>query len=229
MKKPILIIQNCPVESAGTILDWLNDRALPYSVVHIYRDQELPALESVEAVVCLGCPHSAVVYYEHEYLKRLYAFVTRLVRADIPYLGICFGGQLLAAVLGARVERNGAREIGSFDVSLTDDGAADPLFDGFPTAFPVFQWHNDTFRTPFGGSHLVTGDKWQHQAFRKDRQVGLQFHLEARPDEIPRWCDAYADELKAIGQTKSQLVDNYRAVADPVKALNFRLLDNWLG
>jgi len=229
MNKPILIAQNCPIESAGTILDWLGDRALPYSVIHTYRDQALPDLESVEAVISLGCPHSAVDYYRHDYLKRLYDYLANIVRTNKPYLGICFGGQLLASVLGARVERGRAQEIGTFEMRLTDEGAADPAFAGFERTFPVFHWHNDTFRTPFGGTHLAEDDNWKHQAYRKDRQIGIQFHLEARPEDIPTWCDAYADEVAAAGKTKDEIVAGYDAVANRVRTLNYRLLDNWLG
>lgn len=229
MQKPVLVLQNHPVESAGTITDWLTERALPFTIIHTYKGQEIPAPDTTEAVICLGCPHSVLDYHQHEYLKRLHQFVSVTVRADHPYLGICFGGQLLASVFGARVERNKAKEIGTYPITLTDPGASDPLFSGFDRTFTAFHWHNDTFRTPFGAAHLASDENWKHQAFRKERQIGLQFHLEARPEDIPAWCDEYTAELAAAGLAREDVIADYRAVADSVRALNFRFLDNWLG
>ena len=229
MSKPILIIQNHPVESAGTILDWLTDRALAYSVVHTYKDQPLPAISEIDAAIGLGCPHSVLRYREHAYLRNLHAWLAESVRDDKPFLGLCFSGQMLASILGARVETGKSQEIGIFNVELTDEGADDPLFAGFDRKLPVFQWHNDTFRTPFGASHLVRGGLWKHQGYRKGRQIGLQFHLEARPEDIPAWCDAYADELESAGLNRDGIISDFNAVSPQVHDLTYRLLDNWLG
>lgn len=229
MTKPILILQNIEPEGPGTILDWLTDRALPCTVIHTYREQPLPDLAAADAVICLGCPHSVVRYHEHGYLKDLHAWVSRAVRENKPYLGICFGGQLLASVLGAKVEAGNAREIGAYRAVLTPEGTADPLFAGFPSEFPIFHWHNDTFRTPFNAVHLASDSVWKHQAFRKDRQTGLQFHLEVTQAGVERWCDTYAEELTSFGKSKEQVVGEFKATEGDLRAANYRLLDNWLG
>ncbi len=39
-------------------------------------------------------------------------FIERMLAASVPVLGICFGAQALARVLGARLYRLGAPEIG---------------------------------------------------------------------------------------------------------------------
>jgi GMP synthase (glutamine-hydrolysing) len=77
------------------------------------------------------------------------------------------------------VEANKVKEIGAMPVTLTEDGAADPLFGGFDREFPVFQWHGDTFRIPFGATWLAQSSDCKNQAFRKGNLVGVQFHLEA--------------------------------------------------
>ncbi|MBP1700128.1 MAG: GuaA, partial [Deltaproteobacteria bacterium] len=63
-------------------------------------------------------------------------------------LGICLGAQLIAKALGARVTKSPVKEIGWSEVSLTEEGLKDPLFSALPKAFPVFQWHEDTFEIP---------------------------------------------------------------------------------
>ncbi len=226
--KPVLVIQNTPYESPGNILPYLNDRRLPFTLLKSYEEgATFPSLDSIGAIINLGCPHSVTRYAEHEFLKRLYAFVAGAVRENVPYLGICFGGQLLAKILGARVEANPVKEIGTYTVRLTDEAKSDPLFRGMPESFPVFHWHGDTFRIPFDASHLVIGEDCRNQAFRKGNFVALQFHLEALADEIPDWCHSYADELSEFGKTEADIVEGYRSVALESGKLGYKLLDNF--
>jgi GMP synthase (glutamine-hydrolysing) len=225
--KPVCIIQNCEVETAGTIFDYLDARRRPCLIVPTYKTQIYPSLDMIEAVINLGCPISMTSYREHEFLKGVYAFVAQVVRANKPYLGICFGAQMLAHVLGAKVAHNSVKEIGTYRVRLTPEGAKDSLLAGFNETFEVFHWHGDTFTVPFGAQLLVEGGDCRNQAFRKGNLVGLQFHLEADPNEVPLWCDVYSGELEEVGKKKEDIVQRYRQVADTVRQLNFKFLDNF--
>lgn len=228
MKKPTLILQNCEAELAGTIFDYFEDSGRDYLLVCTYRNDDFPDCDEVEAIITLGCPESIIDYYQFEYLKRLYHFFSQAVRVGKPNLGICFGGQLLAKVLGARVERNAVKEIGNYRVRLTEAGKKDALFKDFPESFPVMHWHADTFRIPHGLELLAEGDDCRNQAFRKEKMVAVQFHLEATADELDKWCDVYRDELEEVGKNKEQLVAQYRKNAETIKKLNYLLLDNFL-
>ena len=151
------------------------------------------------------------------------------MRKDIPVLGICFGGQLLARVLGADVFRNRVREIGQYRVKLTDAGRNDRLFAGLGPELDVFHWHADTFTIPHGATLLATGETCANQAFRKNNAVAVQFHIEPTVDEVPLWCDAYTDELAEEGLTKEDIVTAYRENAERMQALSYRLMQNFLG
>ncbi len=225
--KPVLIIQNVAIESPGTVLAYLKEREIPYKHIHSYEAESYPALDEVSAIVNLGCPTSLPRYREHEFLVRLFNYVSSATREDTPYLGICYGGQLLAHILGARVERNDKQEIGTYTVRVTAAGKADPLFAGLADTLPVFHWHNDTFRVPTGAELLIEGDDCRNQAFRLGQMVAVQFHLEAMSTEIPAWCEAYTDELAGIGKTKDQVVSEYKDVETQVRTNNFRFLDNF--
>jgi len=98
-------------------------------------------------------------------------------------LGVCLGSQLLAEVLGARVNRNRRKQIGWFPVErcLPDESA---LFSSFPRRFPVFQWHGETFDLPPGTTHLATSEACSIQAFEHVYALGIQFHLEVTEDEV---------------------------------------------
>lgn len=225
--KSVYILQNVEVESAGSITGFLDKQKMPYQMVQTYNSGELPDASQCEAVINLGCPISISAYRQHDYLKRLYQFVSSTVRRNVPYFGICFGGQLLAHVMGARVTANPVKEIGCYQVRLSKAGKDDPLFAGFPDSFSTLQWHSDTFAIPTGSEVLASSEDCKNQAFRSGNQVAVQFHLEATPDDLPRWCDAYSDELEQIGRTKQQMIDDYHAIQTTARELNDRLLENF--
>lgn len=103
-------------------------------------------------------------------------------------LGVCFGGQLLAAALGGTVERAPQPEIGWYDVH---SDAPDLIPGG-----SWFQWHFDRF-TPPPGATVVARTAQATQAFVRGRAMGLQFHPEVDPALVEQWIDG--GELDALG------------------------------
>ena len=92
-----------------------------------------------------------------------------------PMLGVCFGGQLLAAALGGTVEQAPVPEIGWYDIHGPDEspnGHSNPLGPG-----PWFQWHHDRF-TPPPEADVLAVNANSVQLFRLGRCVGAQFHPE---------------------------------------------------
>jgi len=242
--KPVAIIQNCEVESAGNIREYLEKNSIPFTETHSYRNQQLPDLSGVSAVINLGCPLSVTNYKEHKFLIELFDFTKQAIALEKPYLGVCFGGQMLAMALGAKVSANRKKEIGAGKIRLTQAGEKDPLFRSFDKSFPVFQWHGDTFGIPPGAVNLAESVDCTNQAFRSGRPgagapplavgsdrigraVGIQFHFEADASKIPFWCDTYADELAREGLDKNEVIASYSTHVDQMRTLSFKLLDNF--
>ena len=226
--KPVAVIQNWATESGGAIIDYFEEHAVPYRVVHGYRGEALPAVDELEAAVALGCPVSVNLFREHDFLMRLHNFTSAAVKKDLPLLGICLGAQMLAKVLGAEVKRNHTREIGLYRVKLNEAGQRDKIFEGLGSELTVFHWHQDTFGIPEGAALLATSDTCTNQAFRRGNAVGLQFHIEPRPEDIPHWCDEYAGELVEENLSKDKIVADYEQNAAVLRRSTFRMLDNFL-
>ena len=104
--------------------------------------------------------------------------------ADVPVLGICFGGQLLARVLGGQSYRGDLSEVGWLPVRTMDPGLV-------PEG-PWFQWHFDTFTLP-PGAELIADSPVGPQAFSVGRSLGVQFH----PEVTPEIMDAVGGRLPA--------------------------------
>jgi GMP synthase-like glutamine amidotransferase len=221
MKSMLHIIQNDPEVPPGNIIDNLT---IPYVIHHPYRDGYLPGPQQIPALIVMGGAMGANDDGRHPFLGDLKKLIRAVVAARIPYLGICLGGQLLAASLGAEVVSNRWEETGTLTVSLTAAGKEDRLFGGIPGEFGTFQWHHDSFDIPAGGILLASSAACPHQAFRVgDAAWGLQFHPEVTEAIIRDWCawdssttagteelvSAFTGDGAAYGATARQLLHNF--------------------
>ena len=115
------------------------------------------------------------------------ALVAAAHHGGCPVLGICFGGQVLAAALGGSVERAPETEVGWYRIS----GADNPVGPG-----PWFQWHHDRFIVPPGGEVLARTAVGP-QLFRLGASVGTQFHPEVDRAHLATWLDGAEPEYLA--------------------------------
>lgn len=133
------------------------------------------------------------------------AFTRAAMAAGVPVLGICFGGQVVAAAAGGRVERAPAPEVGW----MTVDTAAPQLIE----PGPWLEWHYDRFQLPTGIPALAS-TPLATQAFAVGRSLGLQFHPEVTEGVLEAWLSGGgAAELAGIGADPGQLLARTRELA----------------
>lgn len=220
--KVLHIIQNDPEVPPGNIIDNLS---IPYVIHHPYRDGILPGVEDIAALIVLGGAMGANDDQRHPFLVELKKLIREVVATRIPYLGICLGGQLLAAALGAKVVSSRWEELGTLTVSLTAEGEEDLLFSGIAETFTTFQWHHDSFDVPADGVLLASSALCRHQAFRVGSSAwGLQFHPEVTEAIIRDWS-AWDHETAAKVES---LAGDFLAAALPYGVTASRLLNNFL-
>ena len=185
----LIVVQNDPEVPLGTYAGYLEESAVPYRTVQPYRGEMLPEAEGVAAAIVLGGAMGVHDTDRHPFLHDVKRFIAGMVAREVPFLGICLGGQLLADVLGATVTYNSPhREKGTLPVTLTEEGMGDPLFAGVVREFVSFQWHNDSFLVPEGGIHLASSPACPGQAFRYGPVAyGTQFHPEVDRQIIADW------------------------------------------
>ncbi|NTV49081.1 MAG: type 1 glutamine amidotransferase [Geobacteraceae bacterium] len=218
----LYIIQNDPEVPAGNIIDHLS---VPHFVCQLYNGDRLPDVADISAIIVLGGAMGAGDDHLHPFLADLKALIGNVVSAEIPYLGICLGGQLLAAAVGGRVEPGRWEEVGNLNVYLTDAGINDPLFNGLPAEFRTFQWHHDSFDIPEGGVLLASSEACPNQAFRVGRAAwGLQFHPEVTERIIRDWC---AWESLAPAATE-ELIAGFSGGADSYCTTSRLLIENFI-
>ncbi|KAK4871171.1 hypothetical protein LT330_000408 [Penicillium expansum] len=165
-------------------------------------------LEKVDAVLLTGSKHDA--WGDDQWIRDLTTNVRETVLTHKkPVVGICFGHQILARALGARVGRNEAGwEISVEKLTLTEAGKK--LF-GKDT-LSIQQMHRDiVFDSPVGFANLASSPKCEVQGLYLPKQVlSVQGHpeynegimsclLEARHDN-----GIFDDELYNSGLSRTK-------------------------
>jgi GMP synthase-like glutamine amidotransferase len=199
--KPVLIVENDQLlAGAGWLTRVLDRRGLPYRLV----DATAGGLDGVRAddlagMIMLGGRAHAWQEDEAPFLHAERLLTQQCVAGDVPVLGCCLGGQVLARALGGTVRPAAAGEYGWLDIAPTADGARDPLFRLAATADEVYLWHDDEFTVPAGAVHLSTSAATPVQAFRYGRAWGLQFHPECDLQLYDSWHGNFPDACDQVG------------------------------
>jgi GMP synthase (glutamine-hydrolysing) len=203
----------------GTLGSWAAETGV--EVVPGVAGGPLPDPTTVDAVAVLGSVQGAwddtVPWLADEI-----AYLRAAVAAGVPVLGICFGGQLLARILGGTAQaadgrhENGWREITTHDPEIVAPG-------------PWMEFHFDTFTPPPGAEVLAVSPRCT-QAFRDGVHLGVQFHPEITPAELETWMARWAGtaleaRLPELGVDPAALRDETAARADESRARSWVLFD----
>lgn len=217
-------IQNDPVTPPGTFVDWARDRRFGVTLVELDKGAPLPNPRPGDAVIVFGGIMGANDTAAFPYLAALRAAMRNWAYAGVHQLGICLGGQLLAAALGGPVLSRQRGEAGAAELCLTEAGASDALFCGLPRSFACLVLHDDSFELP-GGAVLLGGtSSCPHQAFRWGNSWGLQFHPEVNSAIIATWVAG----LGRDSERGRRVEDGFRSIETGYLPHARRLLDNFL-
>lgn len=218
--KPVAIFRFSPSEGPGWFADWLDARALPSRLIAVDEGAPVPAdPREFAGIAMMGGPMS--VTDPLPWVAPVSRLVRDAVERDIPVLGHCLGGQLLAQAFGAKITRTATPEIGWIDVEASDAGARDGWFGG-RERFTIFQWHYEVFELPAGATRVLTNAYNREQGFAiGDLHLGLQVHVEMTSGLVEAWCAGGLGEIGGVGTPSRQSrAEILRDVAGRVAALH---------
>jgi GMP synthase-like glutamine amidotransferase len=143
--------------------------------------------DGFDAVMVFGGRMNVGEEAAHPWLDDEYELLRAWVEEEKPLLGVCLGGQTLAHATGGRVVRAPRWQAGFYEVELSDEGRADPVLGVLPERFDALLAHAYEFEPPPTAKRLAATSS-QQQAFRVGRRAwGVQFHPEARKDQVVKW------------------------------------------
>lgn len=213
-----LVLQHGEWGPPGLLAEWADARGIALQVHRSDLGEPLPALNGHAFVASLGSPHGPddvhvpAVAAERE-------LIAEAIARDTPVLGLCFGGQMLAAALGATTEPVAEPELGWYQVTTS----APELI----AAGPWLQWHYLRFTLPPGARRLAESAAGL-QAFTHGRHLGVQFHPESTIEIVRGWARLDGDRLRAAGiEDGEERLERGRGHAARAAAAAFRLFDGF--
>ena len=109
----IIVCQHVAYEILGTLHPLIKEAGLRLRYVNFERDPGArPTLDGYDGLVVLGGPMNVDQTEEFPFLATEVELVGEAVARDMPVLGICLGGQLVARAFGARVYDQGTFDFG---------------------------------------------------------------------------------------------------------------------
>jgi GMP synthase-like glutamine amidotransferase len=225
-----LFVQQDHVSSPGHVGEGFARRGFDIEILQVVAEEAFavpvvavafPDPLDYDAVVPLGAPWSVYdVATIGSWVGDELRFLRRAHDGGVPVLGICFGGQALAAALGGSVELAAEPELGWATIGTDEPDLVEPG--------PWFQFHQDRWRLP-PGAREVARTALASQAFVAGRSLGLQFHPELTPAILQSWYDTGdRDYLLTLGADPDELMDRTRADDDEARERAARLVARFL-
>jgi GMP synthase (glutamine-hydrolysing) len=230
--KRVLALQFVWDDPPGYLGEIMEEHQIACDVARV-EEEAVPDPLEYDAIIAMGGPQHVGHNDTYPYLVGATRTIRRAVEREVPYLGLCLGGQLLASAVGAQVKKHSSASIGFYEVQFTTEGKKDPIFKGLPGYQQVIHWHEDTFDIPDGAVQLATNPHTQNQAFRYGRNAyGTQFHIELTPAMLDVWLyhpEFRQEMVQALGEEAADRFIGDRARLYPLYREHTRtMFENFL-
>jgi GMP synthase-like glutamine amidotransferase len=215
MRPLVLVIQNEVDDPVALVGQWINEAGVDVEVVHAYLGETVPTSLPAQfsGAITLGGYMGANDDIEFPWLVDERSLMKDLIANDIPFFGICLGGQLLATAVDGKVGPTPVPEIGVASFRVTDEAAQDSVF-GYLAGKEVIaaEWHKDYITDlPQEAVVLAGNDVCPVQAFRIGENIyGVQFHPEIDAKIFSAWATT-DDELANLDNAIDQACVNVAA------------------
>lgn len=230
--KPVLILQHVGNDGPAYLGTWLQVQGVPFQVRDSSSGQPFPdSMAGFGALAILGGPMSA--NDDMPALRQAEVLIRQAMAEELPVLGHCLGGQLMARALGATVQASPEPEIGWQRLQRHDDPLAQAWF-GDSQHHIVMHWHYESFGLPEGARWLASSAACPHQAFAMGPHLAMQFHIEMDHPKLERWMretDPRWDQALGVHgsvQDRVQILSQAASHLEAHQRLADRIYSRWL-
>lgn len=214
---PVLILQFMENDAPAYLGTWLAEHGIASDLRLATASGGFPQrIDGYSALALLGGAMSA--NDDLPFLRTAQSLIDQAMQRDIPVLGHCLGGQLMARTLGARVAASPAPEVGWHRMDCVDSPLAHECL-GQSGSCEVFHWHYEAFDLPTGAQRLAASEHCPNQAFAIGPHLGLQFHVEVDAAKIESWLSHHDTEYEQARREFDTVHDVERVRRDTTRCL----------
>lgn len=231
--KPVAIFRHSPTEGPGYFATFLEANSVPWELIAVDAGDAIPLdVTRYSGLAFMGGPMS--VNDPLPWIASECALIRAAAAAEVPVIGHCLGGQLMAKAFGGHVKPNPVKEIGWGDANVEDVDEAQQWLGDFAGKANVFQWHGETFSIPPGATRLMSNEWCASQMFVIGPHLAMQCHVEMAPEMITTWCDSWEGEVAGLAalpppvQTPQQMQEETAYRLPAMRELAGRLYSAWI-
>jgi len=215
--KPLAIFQHDPLQRPGYLLEFLDELGIPARVIRPCEGDDVPrSSRFFSGMVFLGS--DASVNDPALWIARELRLAGDAIACDVPVLGHCFGGQLMARALGAAVQKNAFANIGWSSLRPTPAGRR--IF-GDVANVHAFNWHYESFAIPRKATRTLFGAHCLNKGFVFGKHLAFQGHFEVTEEIVRGWCAKHRVELsKACGPAAQHEAEILTCLPERVAAIH---------
>lgn len=215
---PALILQHEANAPADLLGDWMRERGIADETVPVW-ERGVPVDPIGRPWICsLGSDQTPGRAGSAPWVDAEVAFLRAALSAEVPVLGLCFGGQALAAAAGGAVHPADPPAAGWAEVETADPALIPPG--------PWLHFHYDQLEPPPRSTELARSPAGV-AAFRLGRSLGLQFHPETGPAIAAGWAESERERLGELGIDPAAVTAGGERLGTRTRALAFALFDAW--
>ena len=204
--KPVLILENQFPEQIAYLGTWLKNNNIPYEKYNAAHISFPSSITPYSALAVMGGAMSANDDLPTN--RQAEILILQAMNYDIPVIGHCLGGQLMAKALGAKIVASPKPEIGWMPIEYVNDSEVTEWFGETPTQ-KVMHWHYESFELPHGAKLLATNPYCTNQAFSFGIHLAMQFHIEIDENKINYWTSEDNDEWKTNRELNESVQDGF--------------------
>ncbi len=226
-------------EAPGAYEKWAIGKGYGISFSRVYKGEPLPQnTDNLDLLIVMGGPQSpstTVAECSHFDVRSEIATIQHFISEHKLVIGVCLGSQLIGEALGAKFENSPFKEIGSYSITLTEEGASNESFAHFPKEVSVGHWHGDMPGLTSESKTLAYSEGCPRQIVQYSEFVyGFQCHMEFTPEVVELLIEASQEELnnlsggKFIQSPEKLRANNYSEMNELLYGFLDRLVERYL-
>ena len=232
--KKLLVLQNIEREGPGLFLKIAKKKGFLPEIYNLSLGEKLPEPKKDDLILIMGGPMGVrdIDNKKYFWLRKETDFIKKAIDNQISIIGVCLGAQLIAHILGGKIERlkdqsnkENKPELGWSEISSIDEKCNEEISLRIKEPLRVLHWHGDRIILPPQAQLLASSTRCREQLFKVGELIyGLQFHVETEGSMTSDWIkEDKKFIISGLGKNGQKILKN-QCIKFELSTLNERIL-----